>query len=81
MIYEAVTSSPNLEGSLLVFGALLLALMMFFSYRTGQKVYNLFAIGVCVFLAMLLSTHIPLVIVFIGLIIFLLADAFLGWNT
>lgn len=56
------------------------AILMVLRFKTGARVYNLIAVGVLLFLAIQYVEHIPMVITFVGLIMYSLWDTFFGGN-
>lgn len=67
-----------MEYELLIPSIMLYAILIFLRYRSGARVYTVLAVGIIVFLATQYINHIPMVITFVGLIIYHLWDTFQG---
>ena len=51
-------------------------ILMYLRFKTGAKVYNLLSIGVMLYLAIQYSTSIPMILTFVGMIMYGLWDTF-----
>jgi uncharacterized membrane protein len=58
----------------------LYALLLFLRFKTGARIYNLIGIAILVYLAFQFIESIPMVIAFVGLILYSLYDTFIGGN-
>jgi hypothetical protein len=52
--------------------------LMFYAFTTRQKIWNLFASAMFIFIATQLSEYVAFLIVAVGLALFLLINAFFG---
>ena len=52
--------------------------LMFFAWTSRQKIWNVFAAGLFIFIATQLTDYIAFMVVAIGLALFLLYNAFFG---
>lgn len=78
-ILEVVLTDPLSENFTFVLVATILYLaLIFLRYKTGVRIWNLFGVGVLIFLMTQFSHSIPMVITLIGITIYQLYDTFLG---
>lgn len=81
MIYETVTqSNPTLFLGLELIAFGLYVVMLYLRFKTGARVYNLIGIAILTFLALQFTNSIPMIIAFVGMILYSLYDTFLGGN-
>lgn len=64
----------------LIPAVLLYAILMVLRFKTGARVYNLFGVGILVFLSIQYKESLPMVITFSGLVLYSLWDTFAGGN-
>ncbi len=57
---------------------ILYAIFWIIRFKTGNRIWNIFGVGMLIFLTLSFSQYIPILITLIGLIIYQLYDALLG---
>lgn len=57
---------------------ILYAIFWVIRFKTGNRIWNIFGVGMLIFLTLSFSQYIPILITLIGLIIYQLYDALLG---
>lgn len=63
-----------MDNTFLLVAVILYITMIYLRYKTGARIYNLFAVGILLYLAIQFISALPMVITFTGLIIYQLYD-------
>ena len=68
----------SLEVVIVLIMGLLFMFFVYMRYKTNVTIFNLFAIGCIVAIGLLFTDYLAIIIVFVGLILWLIYDTFLG---
>jgi hypothetical protein len=68
----------TIDGEFLIFAIILGFGLMIYGHMSKIRIFNLLSVGVMIFLATQLSEFVPLLVVFIGLMIYELYYTFMG---
>lgn len=78
-IFEVVLTDPLSENfTFLLIAVILYVVLIFLRYKTRQRVWSFFGVGILLYLAIQFTHSMPMLITFIGLIIYSLYDTFMG---
>lgn len=64
--------------SIYLITVILYAIFWVLRFKTGNRIWNIFGVGMLIFLTISLSNYIPILITLIGLILYQLYDTFMG---